>query len=142
MTKIAFNACYGGFSLSTEAAVRYAEIKGIKLYPFVYGRKPGGGYDFNVHIPATADHAGELLHYSTTPDYADRTGWHGYGFYLDDIRTDPALIQVIEELGDRANGTHAELCIVDIPAGTKYRIDRYDGLEAVNTPDSYDWSIA
>ena len=32
MAKIVYNACYGGFSLSDEAIMRYAEIKGITLY--------------------------------------------------------------------------------------------------------------
>jgi hypothetical protein len=35
MTKIVYNACYGGFGLSDEAIMRYAEIKGITLYSSV-----------------------------------------------------------------------------------------------------------
>jgi hypothetical protein len=30
MTKVAYNACYGGFSLSHKAIMRYAELKGIR----------------------------------------------------------------------------------------------------------------
>jgi len=30
--KVVINTCYGGFGLSHEAMLRYAEIKGIKLY--------------------------------------------------------------------------------------------------------------
>jgi len=33
MTKIVYNSCFGGFSLSEAAIMRYAEIKGIKLWP-------------------------------------------------------------------------------------------------------------
>jgi hypothetical protein len=32
MTKIVYNACHGGFGLSEAAILRYAEIKGIKLW--------------------------------------------------------------------------------------------------------------
>jgi hypothetical protein len=32
MVKVVYNACYGGFGLSHEAIMRYAEIKGITLY--------------------------------------------------------------------------------------------------------------
>lgn len=94
MTKIVYNACYGGFSLSDAAIERYAEIKGITIY----------------------DRAIE--------------------------RNDPALVQVVEELGDKANGSCTELFITDIPAGTLYRIDEYDGLESVMTIDDYEWKVA
>jgi len=57
-------------------------------------------------------------------------------------RTDPILVQVVEELGADADGEYAELAIADVPAGTKYRIDEYDGVESVMTIDDYDWSIA
>lgn len=58
----------------------------------------------------------------------------------DDVsRHDPRLIQVIEELGDEANGMCAKLCIEEIE-GERYRISEYDGNESVKTDDdSYDW---
>jgi hypothetical protein len=52
------------------------------------------------------------------------------------------LVQVVEQLGDKANGSYAKLFITDVPSGTKYRIDEYDGLESVMTIDDYEWSIA
>ena len=33
--KVVINDCYGGFSLSYEAVMRYAELKGFKLYAYV-----------------------------------------------------------------------------------------------------------
>jgi hypothetical protein len=57
-------------------------------------------------------------------------------------RTDPALVQVVEELGNKANGKCAKLCIYEVPAGTLYRIDEYDGNESVMTQDTYDWKMA
>ena len=57
-------------------------------------------------------------------------------------RTDPILVQVVEELGADADGEYAELAIADVPAGTKYRIDEYDGVESVMTIDDYYWSVA
>ena len=58
-------------------------------------------------------------------------------------RTDPILLQVIDELGiDAASGRFARLAIAEVPAGTRYRIDEYDGLESVMTVDDYEWSVA
>ena len=33
MTKIVYNTCFGGFSLSEAAIRRYAQVKGLTLYP-------------------------------------------------------------------------------------------------------------
>jgi hypothetical protein len=95
MTKIVYNACFGGFGLSDEARIRYQELSGVEP-----------GYDYELS------------------------------------RTDPVLVQVVEELGPRASDRYAELFIAEVPAGTRYRIDEYDGLESVMTVDDYEWSIA
>jgi hypothetical protein len=57
-------------------------------------------------------------------------------------RNDPILVQVVEELGDKANGSCAKLRIAEVTAGTLYRIDEYDGFESVETKDSYEWNVA
>ena len=60
--------------------------------------------------------------------------WDGYGYDYnsEDKRTDPRLIEVIEKLGDVANGEHAELHIVEIPDDVEWEIDEYDGTECVS----------
>ena len=56
-------------------------------------------------------------------------------------RHDPILIQVIEELGsDWASGNHARLEIVEI-VGRTYRIEEYDGMESVVTPNIEEWTV-
>jgi hypothetical protein len=57
-------------------------------------------------------------------------------------RTDPILVQVIEELGEEANNWASNLKITAVHAGTKYRIEEYDGFETVMTFEDYDWKIA
>ena len=99
MTKIVYNACYGGFGLSTQAIARYCQLKNIM----------------------------------DVPKYFDG---------CDISRTDPALIQVIEELGDDANASCAELRFHELASGTLYRIEEYDGNETVVTQDHYGWSVA
>jgi hypothetical protein len=55
-------------------------------------------------------------------------------------RTDLDLVAIVET--GKASGRFADLSIADIPAGTKYRIDEYDGNESVMTIDDYEWSVA
>jgi len=35
--KVVINQCYGGFGLSSQAEMKYAELKGIKLYDWKEG---------------------------------------------------------------------------------------------------------
>lgn len=46
-------------------------------------------------------------------------------------RDDPVLVEVVRELGDRANGPFASLSVVSIPDGVSWEIDEYDGFEHV-----------
>jgi len=138
MTKIVYNACYGGFSLSHEAIMRYAEIKGITLYTnkkygFTnYYLCPPEEYDrINAEEQAKPASPGRFIR-SNEMYFSDRNV----------ERNDPVLVQVVEELGDAANGRCAKLRIAEVPAGTMYRIDEYDGFESVETKDSYDWKVA
>jgi hypothetical protein len=120
MTKVVYNNCYGGFGLSHAAIMRYAELKSITLYP-----KVGKFRDFDYYKDSNFD---------------PESYWY-YGSEITD-RTDPALVQVVEELGDAANDNYAKLVIEDIPAGTRYRILEYDGNEWIETDHSIDWSVA
>jgi hypothetical protein len=118
MTKVAYNGCFGGFSL-TDEAVRFGRK--------ISGDDKWGG--FTIY--------GEMFNNGSGPcSLADAN-------YLHDLsRTDKTLIEVIETLGKKACGQCSSLCIAEIPDGTKYRIDEYDGNETVETPDSYEWETA
>ena len=63
--------------------------------------------------------------------YKEITG-KDFPLYSWDIkRDDPALIQTIKELGDKANNRYSELRIVEIPDGVQWQIEEYDGNEWV-----------
>jgi len=129
MVKIVYNACYGGFSLSDEAIKLYAELKGIPMI-FVVDEK----FTSFTHTYMMSEE-----------DYDKASEEERSNFYFsgrDIPRNDPHLAQVVEILGDRANGRCAELCITEFPKGTLYRIDDYDGCESVETRDTYDWYVA
>ena len=46
-------------------------------------------------------------------------------------RDDPALVQVVKELGERSFGGHASLSVVEIPDDVEWQIEEYDGNEWV-----------
>lgn len=66
-------------------------------------------------------------------------GWDSsYSYYPDLARHDPLLVECVEELSERANGSFASLKVCELK-GRVYRIDEYDGSETVVEPDDMKW---
>ena len=106
--EIVINKCFGGFGISHDAMLRYAEIKGLVL---AFKKSQYGSYEYYLDKIMDNDH---------------------YFWYGKIERTDPALIQVVKELGEKANGDYASLEVVKIPDGINYEIDEYDGIETIH----------
>jgi len=76
--------------------------------------------------------------YSVSPKamrlYAKRTGLGRDYAILDfkKLRTDPELIAIVKELEEEADGSVANLKVVEIPDDVEYYIDDYDGMESVH----------
>lgn len=121
--KIVYNACYGGFSLSREAVLLARKISGDPEWggPCIKG-------DFYKAYGADPNNRKQVE--------------SDYGYIRDIERYDPVLVQVVEKLGKKASGECASLAIENVPKGSAYRIDEYDGYESVMTVDNYDWKIA
>ena len=136
MTKVVYNACYGGFGLSREACERYWELQGKEVW-IEDGDFMGM---FTVWLVPPEERVVQKDWRSMTQDeridfnqrYSKQTWYH-----REVDRHDPILVQVVEELGGKANGECAKLAIDEISG--PYRIDEYDGYESVECPDSYDW---
>jgi hypothetical protein len=134
--KIVINKCYGGFGLSHEAIMRYGEIKGISIYPIVEIRELKSFKDrdrkYKLYDPDTYGEEPFIIYYTTAPLNSDGTySAENWISEYDFERNDPALIQTIEELGEKANGSCAKLKIVEIPDGVDYEIEEYDGREHI-----------
>jgi hypothetical protein len=105
--KIVINACHGGFGLSHDAVMRYADLKGINLV---------------VDTPKN----------NISLYYKGFISAENFFHEWDIPRNDPALVQVVEELGEKASDSCAKLRIVEIPANVEWEIDEYDGDEWVS----------
>jgi hypothetical protein len=95
--KIVVNRCYGGFGLSKAAVQRLYEL----------GVRP------SEKAPAVHTHP--------------EASCFDYWMTVDLSRTDPRLIQVVEELGEAASGGCAQLRVVE--AQVYLDIEDYDGKE-------------
>ena len=95
-----------------------------------------------MKIVINDDFGGFGLSKMAIESYASRKGltlgkWNQtYGYYDDFIdrdipRNDKDLVEIVESLGNLANGFCASLRIVEIPDGVEWHISEYDGIEHV-----------
>jgi len=110
--KIALNVNYGGFELSQKAYERLIEL-GVNATK----DRTSSSSELCIH-----EYTGEDIEF-----YGRYSSYLGY-----DVRTNPLLIQVIEELGDDANTELSCIEIVEIPDGIHYEIYDYDGIETAH----------
>ena len=126
--KIIINKCYGGFSLSADAIDLYLEKKGEKCFRYtnrtlgeklIRTNKKNDSWNVHCFIKDLGDGPVEW------PKDND-----GYFYNRDISRDDKILVEVVEELGsEKSSGECAKLEIVEIPDGTNYEIEEYDGIE-------------
>ena len=131
--KIILNKTFGGFGVSYRGYELYAKKKGIDLYIYE------DSYDFkNPRYTRIDDGSWKefSMHYFTkdfgkVAQISDED-FNEYCLYLNsDCRTDPVLIEVVEELNKGVNSNFADLRVVEIPDGSYYVIDEYDGYETL-----------
>jgi len=133
MRKVVLNNCSGGFGLSIKGIKRYLELAGKECYFYIFIE---GELSFDGH-------------YELIDDYENNKELNGPNFikipivvteHLGNIRnsipkelrfnedslsrTDPILIQVVEELGIEAGDRRcSSLIIKEIPDGIKFNIE-------------------
>ena len=145
--KVVINTCFGGFNLSKKAIKRLAELQGRDCYFFSSSfvddedkYTPCGDDENDLFFTAfDIDNPNDDLRQpkqwfemSTEEKNAYNKLYEEHTFpdFRSD-RTNPLLIQIIEELGEAANGRFAKLHIVEIPDGIEYEIEEYDGNEHI-----------
>jgi hypothetical protein len=107
---VVINRCFGGFGLSHEATMLYSELAKLNLKPVEGKYFSFTGYDYYIDGIETDEM-----------------------FWYDNMlkRDDPDLVSVVRKLGEKANGPHADLKVVEIPYDIEWEIDEYDGSEQV-----------
>jgi hypothetical protein len=146
--KIVLNKCYGGFSLSPKAVQRMAELKGVSSYFFKLDHKHDTYVPLSIEdatksmfwVAFTVSNPNDILasqkEWSTMTmeeRQAQNKKYHTIELsHRPDDRTDPILIQVVEELGTLADGSCAKLRIIEIPDDIEWELDEYDGMESVH----------
>jgi hypothetical protein len=107
--KIVINKKYGGFGLSEEAVLLYGDKKGLNI------------------IAQQDEKIKTIIHY-----YLDeKKDGNQFGEWEIE-RNDPVLVEVVEHLGDLANGRYSKLKVVEVPDDIKWYIHDYDGVEEVH----------
>lgn len=134
--KVVINKCFGGFGLSAIALKRYAELSGRECYFFTNPRQDGKTV-FDKYAPIDVEHAdSEFIFFAfDIPNPNGVASAERNKHFISDSeipRDDKNLVRVVEELGKAANGTYADLKVVEIPDGVDWGIDEYDGLESVH----------
>ena len=153
--KVVYNDCYGGFGLSPLAVKRYYELKHPDVTLYFYEETFGDDFDevyTKIKCPnkdtfvvilskdlgdkftITREERFKEPHSQLYKDFNDN-----YVYLSGHVkRDDPVLVQVVEELGEKANGSCSELKITNI-GDSKFHINEYDGWESVVTQLSEDY---
>lgn len=139
--KIVLNKCYGGFSLSHEAQMRVFEKRGVKVFP--YFSKWEDGDTFYKKYDSEKQKKSSLLdfvvYFKEDPQVdsfcikeSEKDKYDSIYLEFDHDRTNKELIDVVEEMGEKANGRYAYLKVFEIPDGASYEISDYDGIETAH----------
>lgn len=121
MKRVILNKCFGGFGVSKDAYELYAKKKGISVFHYTYATDDNRSFDFHF----TKDFGDNV--------YISNEDFKKYFLNLDEnFREDKTLIEVVEELGEKANTFYSNLKIVEIPDDLDYVIDNYDGIETLH----------
>jgi hypothetical protein len=132
MPKVVVNSCWGGFGISEAGMLRYAELKGITLYaePSQFSMMTYYTVPLDQRVEPLSSEQWRTA--TTEQRMAHNDVYSSQTLHCANIaRDDPALVQVVEELGTDAADHYAELRIAEVPDDVKWTIEEYDGREWV-----------
>lgn len=101
-----------------------------------------------MKIVINTEHGGFGLSESAQRRYMELIGknpddYYKFKHWYELDRTDKALVQAVEELGESANDLISHLEVVELDPGTQYRISSFDGKETLECRYlTDDWMLA
>jgi len=138
--KVVINKCHGGFSLSAAAYEKLIEW-GVPVRKHIeQEHDPETGlfkpqplndgeviFDRELTSPEESSFSALYHAYKTKGDILGRY----WDCWTSASRTHPLVVRAVEELGPAASGFCSALCVIEIPDGTEYTIEEYDGMEHI-----------
>lgn len=131
--KLVINKCYGGFGLSEAAYERLIEL-GVPVRAYIEQERDP---ETHLYKPESRNAGQVIFDRDLAPDSEigkslRKLSGRYWDSFLRENRSHPLLVQVVEEIGDKANGFAAKLRVVEIPDDVQFEIDEYDGIESVH----------
>jgi hypothetical protein len=140
MPKIVINKCFGGFGLSDAAYEKLIEW-GVPVRKYTKQQRnektclflPEPLNDGEVIFDRELTKPGEDSFNDIYHQFKGKTRYteRYWDCWTRESRTHPLVIRVVEELGVEANGSCAELAVVEVPDNIEWEIDEYDGNEHI-----------
>ncbi|BDH82553.1 hypothetical protein [Lactococcus lactis] len=142
--KIVLNKCFGGFSVSHEAKMMIFEKRGVEVFPYL---SKFGDEEFiyeklskeKISGSGPRDITRDVTYFQKDPgldsfseDWGEEDKFDSIYLDFDDDRGNKDLVEVVEELGEKASGKYSNLKVVEIPDGASYEISDYDGIETAH----------
>lgn len=123
--KLVINRCYGGFGLSDKAYEKLIEW-GIPVCK--YTEDAPEQVIFDRELTPQGESSVNDIYWKFEGTVEQNRYWE---VWLGDNRSHALLLRVVEELGEDSFGQCAKLEIVEIPDGTEWELDEYDGIEHI-----------
>ncbi|KSU23375.1 hypothetical protein M20_0160 [Lactococcus lactis subsp. lactis] len=130
--------------MSHEAKMMIFEKRGVEVFPYL---SKFGDEEFiyeklskeKIAESGPRDITRDITYFQKDPeldsfseDWGEEDKFDSIYLDFDDDRGNKDLVEVVEELGEKASGKYSNLKVVEIPDGASYEISDYDGIETAH----------
>lgn len=159
MPKVVINQKSGGFGLSHNATLLYANLKHFNIQAYyissdkkdlyeIYKKEMGENIDYSLIIYCILPRGESFPQYVDNKFIVDNEfNINNFGFLgelngvekLKDFRSDPCLVAVVEELEELSFNEYSSLKVVDVPDDVIWEIWVFDSGDEIVKEVSREW---